>query len=265
MPVLAAFAEFARAVRARSPRTAVVLGSGLGGAATAFVPHASIGFGDIPGLVPPSVQGHGGKLALGEWAGEPALLFSGRLHVYEGHPWPTVTGAVRTIAELGATRIVLTNAAGGIHPALHPGGLMAIRGHIKLLGPTAWRALASGKKALSPYSLHLLDALHAHESAAGRDLLAGVYATLTGPSYETPAEIRALAAIGADAVGMSTALEAEEAAQLGLEVAAISCITNKAAGLGATALDHTEVLTNAQLAVSRMAELLACLVRARPA
>ncbi len=260
MPVLAEFAEFARAVRARSPRTAVVLGSGLATAATAFTAHASIGFGHIPGLVPPSVQGHGGSLAVGEWAGTPALLFSGRLHVYEGHSWDTITSAVRTVAQLGATRVVLTNAAGGIHPALHPGGLMAIRGHIKWLGPKSWRALANHADAPSPYSPHLIEVLHAHEVAARRELLAGVYATLTGPSYETPAEIRALAAIGADAVGMSTALEAEEAARLGLEVAAISCITNKAAGLSDTALDHAEVLTNAQLAVARMGELLTCLV-----
>ena len=104
--------------------------------------------------------------------------------------------------------------------------------------------------------------MHAHERAAGRDLLAGVYAALTGPSYETPAEIRALKACGADAVGMSTALEAEEAARLGLEVAAISCITNKAAGLGDSALDHAEVLVNAKLAVERMGELLGALVDA---
>ena len=143
------FAAFARTAASLAPRTAVVLGSGLAGATAAFAERASVGFGDIPGLVPPTVHGHGGRLAVGEWVGVPALLFLGRLHFYEGHPWSVVTGTVRIAAELGATRIVLTNAAGGIHPSLAPGDLMAIRGHLKLLGPTAWRALASDTRLLS--------------------------------------------------------------------------------------------------------------------
>jgi purine-nucleoside phosphorylase len=257
---MTAFDAFAHTVAALAPRTAVVLGSGLSGATTAFVERASVGFAAVPGLVPPTVPGHGGRMAVGEWSGAPALLFLGRLHFYEGHPWSVVTGTVRTAAELGATRIVLTNAAGGINPALQPGDLMALRGHIKLLEPRAWRALANGNAVSRPYSPRLLEAMRAHEVAAGRELLAGVYAALTGPSYETPAEIRALAACGADAVGMSTAMEAEEAARLGLEVAAISCITNEAAGLGAAAPHHTEVLVNAKLAVERMGELLGRLV-----
>lgn len=259
---MSAFAEFARTARALAPRTAVVLGSGLAGATSAFVERAFVGFGDIPGLVPPTVHGHGGKLAVGEWSGVPALLFMGRLHFYEGHSLNVVTGTVRTVAELGASRAVLTNAAGGIHPALEPGGLMAIRGHLKLLDAAAWRALANDGTSAPPYSARLLDVMLSHERAAGRELLAGVYAALTGPSYETPAEIRALAKCGADAVGMSTALEAEEAARLGLEVAGVSCITNKAAGLGDSALDHAEVLVNAKLAVERMGELLGRLISA---
>jgi purine-nucleoside phosphorylase len=197
---------------------------------------------------------------VGDWSGVPALLFLGRLHFYEGHPWSVVSGTVRTAAELGATRIVLTNAAGGIHPALAPGALMAIRGHLKLLGPTAWRALANDNAVSRPYSQHLLEVMQSHEAAAGRELLAGVYAALTGPCYETPAEIRALAACGADAVGMSTAMEAEEAARLGLEVAGISCITNKAAGLSGATLDHAEVLRNAKLVIERVGELLERLI-----
>jgi purine-nucleoside phosphorylase len=255
-----AFAAFARTARALGPRTAVVLGSGLAGATMAFVERASVGFGDVPGLVPPTVHGHGGRLAVGEWAGAPALLFLGRLHFYEGHSRSVVTGTVRTAAELGATQIVLTNAAGGIHPTLAPGGLMAIRGHLKLLDAAAWRALANDTAVSQPYSARLLEVMQEHERAADRDLLAGVYAALTGPSYETPAEIRALARCGADAVGMSTAMEAEEASRLGLEVAGLSCITNKAAGLSDATLDHAEVLVNAKLAVERMGTLLARLV-----
>jgi purine-nucleoside phosphorylase len=249
------FAAFTRAVAALAPRTAVVLGSGLSGGAAAFVERAAVGFGDVPGLVPPTVGGHGGRLAVGEWFGVPALLFSGRLHFYEGHPWHTVTGTVRAAAELGVKRLVLTNAAGGIHPKLEPGAVMAIRGHIKLLGPNAWRALARDEKVSQPYSARLVEVMQAHEAAAGRELLAGTYAALTGPCYETPAEIRALRECGADAVGMSTAMEAEEAARLGLELAAVSCITNKAAGLGTGPLSHTEVVETAKLAVARIGKL----------
>lgn len=251
MPAYTAFIGTARKFR---PRTAVVLGSGLAGATRAFVEHASVGFGNIPGLVPPTVHGHGGRLAVGEWSGAPCLLFMGRLHFYEGHSQSVVVGTIRAAAEVGVSRVVLTNAAGGIRPELVPGDLMAIRGHLKLLDRNAWGSLASDPAPAQPYSARLLELMQA------RGLPAGVYAALTGPSYETPAEIRALKACGADAVGMSTALEAEEAARLGLEVAAISCITNKAAGLGDSALDHAEVLVNAKLAVERMGELLGALV-----
>jgi purine-nucleoside phosphorylase len=256
------FPEFAAAVHDLVPKAAVVLGSGLAGVTAGFRETASVPFGDIPRLVPPTVHGHKGRLAVGEWSGVPALVFFGRLHFYEGHPWDVVTGAVRVLAQLGAKTLVLTNAAGGIHPALGPGSLMAIRGHLKLIGPGAWQELAAGSGPVAPYSARLVRAMQDHESAAGRELLAGVYAALTGPSYETPAEIRALRACGADAVGMSTAKEAESAAALGLEVAAISCITNQAAGLGGGPLDHQEVLANAKLAVERLGGLLRHLIRA---
>jgi purine-nucleoside phosphorylase len=248
----APFAEFAAAARDLAPRTAVVLGSGLGGAAAAFRESASVAFGAVPGLVPATVRGHAGRLAVGLWEKTPALLCLGRLHFYEGHSREVVTGPVRTFADLGVRRVVLTNAAGGIHPSLFPGSLMAIRGHILLLGPDAWKAPAAGAGVRSPYSPELLRLMPG--------LTAGVYGALTGPTYETPAEIRAIAACGADAVGMSTALEAEAAAELGLEVAGISCVTNRAAGLGDAPLNHAEVLATAQLAVERLGELLANLL-----
>lgn len=255
-------APFAEVVADLAPRAAVVLGSGLAGVTTDFRERAAVPFGDIPGLVPPTVHGHKGRLAAGEWAGVPALVFFGRLHFYEGHPWDVVTGTVRVLADLGAKTLVLTNAAGGIHPSLVPGSLMAIRDHLTLLDHDAWRSLATGTRTPAPYPARLVRVMQEHESAAGRDLLAGVYAALTGPSYETPAEIRALRACEADAVGMSTAKEAEAAAALGLEVAAISCITNQAAGLGGTPLDHHEVLANARLAVDRLGGLISALLRA---
>ena len=256
------FPEFAAAVRDLAPRVAVVLGSGLAGVTAGFRESASVPFGDIPELVPPTVHGHKGRLAVGGWAGIPALVFFGRLHFYEGHPWDVVTGTVRVVADLGARTLLLTNAAGGIHQSLGPGSLMAIRGHLKLTGPGAWRDLAAGAGPVAPYSARLIRAMQEQESAAGRELLAGVYAALPGPSYETPAEIRALRVCGADAVGMSTAKEAEAAAGMGLEVAGVSVVTNQAAGLSAGPLDHQEVLTNARLAVDRLGELLRHLIRA---
>jgi purine-nucleoside phosphorylase len=255
-----AFARFAEVVTGLAPRAAVVLGSGLAGVATAFRERATVPFGDIPGLVPPTVHGHGGRLAVGEWGDTPALVLFGRLHFYEGHPWDVVTGPVRTLASLGAKRLVLTNAAGGIHPALGPGSLMAIRGHLRLYGADAWRGLATGTKPGAPYSSRLIQTMLDHEADAEREFLAGVYAALTGPCYETPAEVRALRACGADAVGMSTAKEAEAAAGLGLEVAAVSCVTNRAAGLSDAPLDHKEVLDNAKLAVARLGGLLGHLI-----
>lgn len=254
------FPEFATIVREHAPRCAVILGSGLAGAALAFHERTSIPFAAVPGLVPPSVHGHKGRLAVGHWGNVPALLFGGRLHFYEGHPWSVVTGTVRVAAELGVKAIILTNAAGGIHPSLSPGSLMAIRGHIKLIGPGAWRACANANGATAPYSPRLIQEMLEHEATSGRELMPGVYAALTGPSYETPAEIRAIKACGADAVGMSTAMEAEAAATMGLEIGAISCITNKAAGLSEKPLDHREVLDNAELAVDRLGQLLLHLV-----
>ena len=135
---MSAFAEFARHCGASPPRVAVVLGSGLAGAAGEFVTAASVDYGDIPGLVPPSVSGHGGKLSVGDWSGVRALVCAGRVHFYEGHDWPRVTRLVELAADLGAGTLILTNAAGGIDPDLEPGDLMAIRGHWPLLGPGAW-------------------------------------------------------------------------------------------------------------------------------
>ena len=244
------FAQFRASVESRAPRTAVVLGSGLGIMNSCFQEAASLPFSDIPGLAATSVGGHAGRLAVGEWQGVPALVFFGRLHFYEGHSWDAVTAPIRLAAELGAKRLVLTNAAGGIHPELPPGSLMALRGHLSILERTAWKIASVA----TPYSGQLLQLLEASP------MLSGVYAALTGPSYETPAEIRALAAMGADAVGMSTAREAEAAASLGLEVAAISCITNRAAGLGDAPLDHAEVLVNAKLAVDRVGEAIGRLI-----
>lgn len=254
------FAEFEHAVRGIRPSTAIVLGSGLGGVSSGFREAAFIDFVDVPGLATTTVKGHTGRLSAGFWADRPVLLFLGRLHFYEGHSREMVARPIRVAADLGVKRLILANAAGGIRPTLVPGSLLAIRAHFNLVGRNRWRALANVTALSQPYSQRLIQSLGRHESDAGRELPVGIYAALTGPCYETPAEIRALAKCGADAVGMSTALEAEAAAELGLEVAAISCITNKAAGLGGDTLNHAEVLANAKLAVDRLGELLTRLI-----
>jgi purine-nucleoside phosphorylase len=249
------FATFAAAVRARGPRVAVVLGSGLGAVPHRFAELASIPFADVPGLVAPSVHGHSGAIGLGRCAGVPLLVFRGRLHSYEGHPWDRVAAPIRLMASWGVRALILTNAAGGIHDRLGPGDLMVLRDHLWLQTPQAVVGrIGKPSDGDSPYSPHLIELLQRAEP--GRGLLAGIYAAVTGPCYETPAEIRALRAMGADAVGMSTAFEARTAAGLGMEVAAISCITNKAAGLTCGTLDHKEVLANAGRPAERISGLL---------
>jgi purine-nucleoside phosphorylase len=239
------FDAFRAAVAAHGPRTAVVLGSGLGAAADGLAVAAAVGYAGVPGLVPPTVRGHGGRLAVGKWGGVPAVVCFGRVHFYEGHPWERVTALVRLLADLGIRSVLLTNAAGGIRPDLTPGSLMAIRGHLKLIEPDGWKRRPTPA---SPYSPRLTALLEQG------DFPAGTYAALTGPCYETPAEILALRYVGADAVGMSTAVEAEAAAGFGLEVAGLSCITNQAAGLSAGPLSHAEVEDTARDAVGRVAD-----------
>jgi purine-nucleoside phosphorylase len=248
-----AFDHFTAAVQSVAPRAAVVLGSGLADVAKAFHPTAAVGYADVPGLVPPTVAGHRGQMSVGHWDGVPTVVCYGRVHFYEGHPWERVTRLVHLLAEFGVKRLLLTNAAGGIRDDLTPGALMAIRGHLKLLDAGAWRSIASlspggrgvgGENISSPYT-------------PIPNLSSGIYAALTGPCYETPAEIRALRAMGADAVGMSTAVEAEAAAALGLAVSAVSCITNKAAGLAAGTLSHHEVEQTAKAAGERLAAAVA--------
>jgi len=248
------FESFVAAVQQHRPQAAVVLGSGLGAVPHRFQEFAAVPFADDPGLAAPSVLGHSGKIALGVCGGRPLLVFRGRLHFYEGHSPDAVSASVRRIVDWGVRFLVLTNAAGGIHYDLWPGDLMVLRNHLFLQAPNAWKLLSGPRT--PPYSPRLIELAQAVERECGRTLLAGVYAAVTGPCYETPAEIRALAVMGADAVGMSTAIEAESAAEFGLEVLALSCITNKAAGLASSSLDHREVLANASKPAERVSELI---------
>jgi purine-nucleoside phosphorylase len=246
------FATLAESCRDAPPLAVFVLGSGLGPVARRVRNAFSVPFAEIPGLPAASVHGHRGCLTLGDWAGRRVLVYEGRLHYYEGHPWETVEQPLRTAAALGVRLALLTNAAGGIADGLGPGTLMALRDHLLCNRPHWWRQPARP----SPYSPRLLDALAASASALNSQLAQGVYAALTGPCYETPAEIRAYRAWGADAVGMSTAREVEAAHAVGLECAAVSLITNRAAGLSDAPLNHEEVLATAAATAQRLGDLL---------
>jgi purine-nucleoside phosphorylase len=209
---------------------------------------STLSFADVPGLSSSTVEGHRGRFTLGRWAAHTVLLAEGRLHYYEGHTWDVVVRPVRFAAELGAQVAILTNAAGGVRDDLAPGSLLPLCDQIEWNIPWPWRQPARP----SPYSATLL----ARIGEAGGASAPGVYAAVSGPSYETPAEIRALRSVGADAVGMSTSREASAAAAAGMEVAAISLITNRAAGLSDATLNHEEVLATARGAGDRLAALL---------
>ena len=239
------YAELQAIVRDRPPRIALILGSGLSDLADHLDDAVELPFGSIAGMDVAGVLGHRGVLLLGTWSGVPVLVFAGRLHYYEGHPWRTVVQPVHIAHELGASILIATNAAGGVRDDLQPGDLMAIRGHLDCTRANWWHNL--DKPRASPYSPRLLNLL---------TLPTGVYAQLTGPCYETPPEIRALRACGVDAVGMSTAREIETAHSLGIECAAISCITNKAAGLADGAIEHEDVLQTGRRVKGQMLSLL---------
>jgi purine-nucleoside phosphorylase len=252
------FPALAEAARACPPKIAVVLGSGMSGLSSRLQVEQTISFLDVPDFAAPSVPGHAGQLLLGTWAGKRALVFSGRLHYYEGLSWREVTAPVRTAAFLGARLLLATNAAGGIHDRLEAGHVLVVRDHIDWIRPAPWKAPGPGSlggQGPSPYSARLVRLLVEAGQGLGIPLHVGVYAACSGPSYETPAEIRALSLWGADAVGMSTACEVQTAADLGLECAAISCIANRAAGLAPGRLCHEEVVQAAAAASEQFRDL----------
>lgn len=241
------------------PQIALIVGSGMSAVVRRLKNARSLPFAQVPGMAAPSVEGHPGALTVGDWAGRRILVFEGRLHYYEGHSWRNVVAPVQTAAYLGARFLLLTNAAGGIHDALAPGNLMAIRDHIEWTRPFCWRLPGPGGigfERASPYSPLLLKQLMLAADAVGIKLHQGTYAAVTGPCYETPAEVRALKGWGADAVGMSTAREIQTGYELGLECAALSCITNRAAGLSVGPINHEEVLTTAAAEADRLGKLL---------
>ena len=234
----------------RAPETAIVLGSGLGELAERIEGAVRIPYADIPGFHVPTVQGHRGELVVGTLAGRPVVAQSGRFHLYEGHGADVAALPARVFAELGVSTFIATNAAGGIRPAFRPGTLMLITDHLNLTGrnPLAGPVL-EGEPRFPDMSAAYDPGLRALAievaRALGIDLAQGVYAALLGPSYETPAEIRMLATMGADAVGMSTVPEIIAARARGLRCLGISTITNAAAGVSGVALSHAEVMETA--------------------
>ncbi len=239
-------AEAVRPAVEERPHLGVVLGSGLGGFADALTSRRVIAAADIPHLPAPKVAGHAGKLCFGKIGAARVACFQGRVHAYEGHALDEVVFQVRLLAELGCRAVLLTNAAGGIRGDLAPGDLMLISDHLNLTGrnPLLGPVDARGPRfpdMTQAYDLGLCTLARDAASAASLDLKQGVYAGVLGPSYETPAEIRMLRAMGADAVGMSTVLEVIALRQWGIRTAAVSAITNHAAGLGGKLLDHADV------------------------
>jgi len=250
----AAAAIRAAAPHAEPPRVAIVLGSGLGGLAAEVENAARIAYRDIPGFPSVAVQGHAGELLLGTLGGTPVATFSGRFHAYEGHPLQLTAFPIRVARALGASTLVVSNAAGGVNEGFLPGDLMVIEDHLNLMFMSPLMGPAGDGETRFPdmtaaYDVALRDQLHVIGNSLGIALRDGVYAALYGPAYETPAEVRMLRTLGADAVGMSTVPEVVMARALGMRVAGVSCITNLAAGVQESPLDHAEVLdTTARVA-----------------
>jgi xanthosine phosphorylase len=243
------------------PRLGIVLGSGLGGLADALTDALTVPYVDLDGFPEPGVAGHGGRLALGRLNGLPVACLQGRRHVYEGGDAGAMRGPVRTLKALGAEALLVTNAAGSLRPEVGPGRLMAIADHINLLGVNP--LTGPNDEAIGPrfpslrdaYDPELRERLHSAADALGIDLAEGVYLATAGPSFETPAEIRAFRTLGADAVGMSTVPEVILARHCGLRVAAVSAITNLAEGMGGEELSHEQTLRNAEVAARDLVRL----------
>jgi purine-nucleoside phosphorylase len=255
----------ARVIRARTklePRIALVLGSGLGGFADEFAEAVAVPYEEIPGFMRSTAQGHAGRLVIGKVDEVPVLAMQGRVHYYEGYSLEEVTFPVRTFKLLGVKTLILTNASGGINVELNQGTLMVISDHVNLMGDNPLRGPNDDRFGprfpdMSAVYSHELQALVIEEAKAiGVEVRRGIYGALSGPSYETPAEIHLLRSLGADAVGMSTVPESIVARHMGLEVLGISCITNMAAGISDEPINHEEVMATGDRVRETFANLL---------
>ena len=242
-------------LRGWSAEIGIVLGSGL----NALVPESaddSVAYSEFSDLPKPSVPGHAGRFVPGTIGRTRVIFAQGRVHLYEGHTARQVTAGVRTLAAAGIKRLILTNAAGVANENFEPGTWMMLTDHLNLTGTTPLLGSAQFLDLTETYSKKWRAKFKSSAEAEGITLHEGVYAGLLGPQYETPAEVRMLRQLGADAIGMSTVLEAIQARALGLEVAGFSCLTNWAAGIGGEALSHAEVLETGKKAAGEFARLL---------
>ena len=253
------------AIRARTdfvPACGVVLGSGLGGFAELVRPVCTVPYGEIPGFPVSTAPGHAGRFVFGLVEDTPVAVMQGRVHLYEGYDVRDVVLPVRLLALLGAKTLFLTNACGGIRADLTAGDLMLLTDHLTCFVPNPLRGENADELGVrfpdmtEVYDKKLRAAVRAAAARAGIPLAEGVYAQFPGPSFETPAEIRMLRLLGADAVGMSTVVEAVAARHAGMRVCGLSCIANKAAGLSPTPLTGEEVIQAANQAAPRFRKLL---------
>lgn len=271
-----AAAEFILARTPLRPRIGIVLGSGLGAFAAELADAAAVSFEEIPHFPQSTVVGHSGRLAVGTVAGVPVAVMQGRVHAYEGYNSDEVVFPIRVLGRIGANQLILTNAAGGINPAFRQGQLVLLADHINLsgrnpiVGPPDQRFGPRFFDMTEAYSTRLRSL--AHEAARSIELPdhpagetgfrfdEGVYCSVLGPSFETPAEIRAFRTLGADLIGMSTVQETIAARQMGIEVLGISCVTNLAAGIQKEPLSHEEVLATGRAVEALLAGVLRRLV-----
>lgn len=270
----ARLAALEAAVRARTdlvPEVGIVLGSGLGDLAADLADAVAIPFDELPGWPAATAPGHVGRLLLGTLAGRPVVMLQGRFHLYEGNDPGLVIQPVLLFHRLGARRLILTNAAGGLDPSFGPGTLMVMTDHINLtgrsplMGPNADELGPRFPDLTDAWSPRLRTAVHAAAEAEGVELAEGIYVGLTGPTYETPAEVRMLAELGGHAVGMSTVLECIAARWVGLEVCGVSLVTNPGAGYSGEPLAHEEVLAAGAVAGPRLARVIRRFVADLPA
>ena len=251
-----------RARTAHAPTIGLVLGSGLGDFAERLEHRAHIDYGDIPGFPVSSVHGHAGRLVLGRLAGAHIVAMQGRVHYYEGHPLDRVTFPIRVLVGLGAQTLIITNAAGGINRAYQPGDLVLLRDHLNLFPGSPLRGENDERLGVrfpdmtEAYDGKLRELARDVGRKMGLELAEGVYAGSQGPAYETPAEVRMLAALGADLAGMSTVPEVLVARHMGARVLGISCVTNLAAGMSGQPLSHDEVTETATRVRQTFATLL---------
>jgi len=245
-----------KAVRDFQPEWGIVLGSGLGSLVEEVDAILSLPYEEITGMPVSTAPGHAGRFVFGRLAGSRVMMAQGRVHLYEGRKADEVTAAVRFMENIGVRRLLLTNAAGTLNSKFAPGSWMMLNDHLNLTGTSPLLGEPNFADMSAVYSPELRARFAKAADEEGLVLHEGVYAGLLGPQYETPAEVRMLRVLGADAVGMSTVLEAIQARALKMEVAAFSCLTNWAAGLGTKPLSHEEVIETGRAASAQMLRIL---------